>query len=544
MRINFHGAARFVTGSNHLIETKNGEKFLLDMGMFQGSKQEEKLNFEELPFAASEIDFVILSHAHIDHSGRLPKLAKAGFNGKIYTTPATKDLTEIMLSDSAHIQESDAEWENRKRERKGEALIEPLYEQADVDKAMGLFETYRYGEIFQVSENIKVRFRDAGHILGSAIIEIWVTEDDKTAKLVFTGDLGVKGHSLINDPEYIDSADYIIMESTYGNTLHSNYGDSLENLMSTIERVTSEGGTVIIPSFAVGRTQEIIYELNKHYELTHGGQSNPIKFFVDSPLAVRATKVFTENTNILHAEAQELIRSGDNIFAFPNLFYTKTVEESKALNTDSSPKVIISASGMATGGRVVHHLKHHLWDEKNAVIFVGYQAQGTAGRLISDGIDKIKLAGDWIANSAQIYNMPGFSAHADQAYIMEWLGQYKRKPNRIFLVHGEEDEMYPLRDLIQTELDIKVETPGLHSYVDLNFNDLDEIDMHEVSEANELQERALLDKQIDKIKLMIAEIEDREIDSSDMDREKRQAILRKLNELEDNLMDFNMLSGR
>lgn len=544
MRINFNGAARFVTGSNHLIETKSGEKFLLDMGMFQGSKQEEKLNFDELPFAASDIDFVILSHAHIDHSGRLPKLVKAGFNGKIYTTPATKDLAEIMLSDSAHIQESDAEWENRKRERKGQTLIEPLYEQADVDKTMGLFETYRYDEIFQVSENIKVRFRDAGHILGSAIIEIWITEADKTAKLVFTGDLGVKGHSLINDPEYIDSADYIIMESTYGNTLHSNYGDSLENLMSTIEKVISDGGTVIIPSFAVGRTQEIIYELNKHYELTHGGQTNPIKFFVDSPLAVRATKVFTENTSILHEEAQELIRSGDNIFTFPNLYYTSTVEESKALNADSSPKVIISASGMATGGRVVHHLKHHLWDEKNAVIFVGYQARGTAGRLILDGIDKIKLAGEWIANNAQIYNMPGFSAHADQAFIMEWLKRYERKPNRIFLVHGEEDEMYPLRDLIQTELDIKVETPGLHSYVDLNFNDLDEIDMHEVSEANELRERALLDKQIDKIKLMLAEIEDREIDSNDMDREKRQAMLRKLNELEDNLMDFNMLSGR
>ena len=544
MRIYFYGAAKFVTGSNHLIETKNGEKFLLDMGLFQGSKQQEEMNFMDLPYDPSEIDFLLLSHAHIDHSGRIPKLVKEGFRGKIYCTPATRGLAEIMLKDSAHIQESDAEWENKKRERKGLAAIEALYTEDDVEAAMNLFDTHYYGEVFDVSPNIKVRFKDAGHILGSAIVEIWIKEDDSTAKLVFTGDLGVKGHTLIREPDFIEEADYLIMESTYGNSVHSKYSDSLEGLMQTIEDVTSDGGTVIIPSFAVGRTQEIIYELNKQYESKHGGAKNPIPFYVDSPLAVNATKVFMQNTSILHDEAQALIRKGDNIFEFPNLYYTKTIEESKELNANTSPKVIISASGMATGGRVVHHLKHNLWNPKNAVIFVGYQAQGTAGHIIKSGVESVKLAGEWIANKAQVYDMPGFSAHADKDYLMYWLGGYKRKPKRIFLVHGETDEMYPLKNLIESDLGISVDVPGLNSYVDLDFAHLENVNIFNSAEELRLREEEKLESKLYQVQLILDDLAKRDVNIGDLDAEKRAALFINLNEIEASLMDFNMISGK
>lgn len=544
MRIYFHGAARFVTGSNHLVETKNGEKFLLEMGLFQGTKQQEKLNYEELPYDPKDIDFVILSHAHIDHTGRIPKLVKEGFRGKIYTTKATRDLARIMLADSAHIQESDAEWENRKRERKGQEPIEPLYTKEDVDNALPLFETYNYGEIFDATPNIKVRFSDAGHILGSALVEVWVEEEGRTGKLAFTGDLGVKGHALISDPDYIREADFVIMESTYGDTVHGNFGDSLENLMNTIEDVTNKGGTVIIPSFAVGRTQEIIYALNKQYEYTHEGRQNPIPFYVDSPLATNATQVFMENTNVLHDEAQELIRQGDNVFQFPNLHYTRTVDESKELNKNKDPKVIISASGMVSGGRVVHHLKHNLWDPKNAVIFVGYQAQGTAGRLIKDGIEEIKLAGDWVANKAQIYDMPGFSAHGDKEYIHEWIGAFERKPSRIFLVHGEDREMMPLKESLEAEFDINVDTPSLGTWVDLDFNNLEEVEIYETTPEAIAEERLALETRLAEVQSFLTQVADREIDTTEYDRERVQALMRNLNAIEAELLNLNMLSGR
>lgn len=544
MRIHFHGAARFVTGSNHLIETKNGEKFLLDMGLFQGTKQQEELNNRELPYDAKDIDFLLLSHSHIDHSGRIPKLVKDGFTGKIYSTKATRDLSEIMLADSAHIQGSDAERENRKRQRQNKPLIEPLYTQEHVNQAMKLFETYQYGEIFEPTPNIKVRFRDAGHILGSAITEVWITEEDRTAKLVYTGDLGVKHHSLIRDPEFIKETDYLILESTYGDTIHENYGNSLNKLTSTIERVSNAGGTVIIPSFAVGRTQEIIYELNKKYEQDNDGAPNPLRYFVDSPLAVNATKVFMRNTNVLHREAQDAIIRGDNIFAFPNLHYTRTVDESKELNRDTDAKVIISASGMATGGRVVHHLKHNLWNPKNAVIFVGYQAYGTAGQLIKDGIDEIKLVGDWVANKAQIYSMPGFSAHADKVYIKEWLDAFDRKPSRIFLVHGEDREMLPLKDALEKEYDVKVDAPKLNSYVDLNFAHLEEATFYETTEDAELEAMIKLEERLARVQETLDLLGHREIDTTDYDKERREALLRNLNEIEAALLDFNMISGR
>ena len=546
MRIYFYGAARFVTGSNHYIETKNNEKFLLDCGLFQGTKEEEAVNYKPFPYDVKDLDFVLLSHSHIDHSGRLPKLVKDGFKGKIYSTPATYDLAEIMLKDSATIHEDDAKWANRKRQRKNKKPVEALYTKEDVNAALELFETHPYGEIFDVSENIKVRFQDAGHVLGSAITEFWVTEAGKTAKFVYTGDLGTKDHALIKDPSYIDSADVLISESTYGNTIHEDYSNSLENLMDVIEDVTSKGGTVVIPSFAVGRTQEIIYELNNQYEYKYPGRQSKIKFYVDSPLAVNATKVFMKNSYVFNEKAQKQIIKGDNIFDFPNLHYTKTVDESKSLNSNMEPKVIISASGMATGGRVVHHLKHNLWKTRNAVIFVGYQAQGTAGQLIKDGISKIKLAGEWVANRAQIYDMQGFSAHADQDDILDWLDHFKEKPKKIFLVHGDDDEMYPLKKKIEEKFKINVDTPKLASYTDINFENLEDsrtLDTKESEILDTTRENIFIEKKLHKIQYILAELADRDIDLSNLNAEEKKALEQNLFKLEDQLMEFNIISG-
>lgn len=539
MKIGFYGAARMVTGSNYLVETEKGTRFIVDCGLFQGTSAEEELNYRKSPYDPKAVDFVLLTHAHIDHSGRLPKFVADGFEGDIHATKATKDLAEIMLYDSAHIQEQDAENENRKRLRQGKELIQPLYDEQDVREAMALFRTHHYGELVQVADDVKVRFRDAGHILGSAFLEVWIEEKEGTQKVVFSGDLGMPGHLLMNEPDTFDTCDTLLMESTYGNSKHGEYADSLKDLMATIKKVTQRGGTVIIPSFAVGRTQELIFEMNNYYEDASVPAEERVPIYVDSPLANRATAVFQKNTDFLNAGAQKRIENGDNIFEFPNLHYITDVKDSMKLNMDQKPKVIISASGMATAGRIRHHLKHGLWNEKNAVIFVGYQAQGTLGRIILDGAKKVKLFGEWIQVRAEVYNMPGFSAHADSPELLHWLGSAEKPPKRIILIHGEEREMVPLSEKLEA-MGFEVRMPRLAEIDEIVADGTHchtqeytpKISLHDVSNSySEVQQ--LLDA-----------MEERKVDLNDMSQEKLSDLQKTLNDLKANLLSLNMVTGK
>ncbi len=540
MKVSFYGGARQVSGSNFLVETSQGDRFLIDCGMFQGGKAEEKKNFEPLPYAAEDVDFLILTHAHIDHSGRIPLLVKEGFKGPIYCTKATGDLLDLMLYDSASIQESDAEWETKKNQRQGKAPVEPLYREEDVDKTIPLLSTAAYQQIIQVSEHIRIRFRDAGHILGAASVEIWIEENGISTKLVFSGDLGMPDHMLIRNPEYIEEADYLILESTYGNSLHGDYEESLAQLMQVIEQTTSQGGTVVIPSFAVGRTQELIYEMNKYYEYTHEGQTNPVRIFVDSPMAKKATGIFMKNTEILNDEAQDLIRQGDNIFSFDNLEFTQTVDDSIALNSDKEPKVIISASGMATGGRVRHHLKHNLWKSNNAVIFVGYQGEGTLGRIIQDGAERVKILGDWIACKAKVYDMEGFSAHADRKTLLNWLDGFQKKPKKVILVHGEDREMLPLADTLKEKYGMEVFTPSAGTSLTLEANQ--EVQVSGIPTAEDRLDR--LETKLQVILAMMNELDNRDIELSGLEEERLVELENTLVSLRSEIMDLNMLTGK
>ena len=461
MDIQFYGAAKMVTGSNYLIKTDD-YNILIDCGMFQGNKETEKMNYGEFPYDPSEVDFVILTHAHIDHSGRIPKLVKEGFRGRIITTNPTYDLSKIMLKDSAKIQESDVEWENKKRVRSGKPPLKPLYTMDDAENSLKYFEPYFIDQKIKINDKIQIRFKDAGHILGSAIVELWVKEHNETVKIVFSGDLGMPGRPIINNPDYIDEADYLIIESTYGDTIHESYEDSSQELISVINETVLRGGTVIIPSFAVGRTQELIYQLNKYY------QHNPdieeymkIPIYIDSPMAIEATETFKRNSSSFNEEARKLILDGDNPFEFENLRYVKSQEESMALNKFTFPKVIISASGMATAGRIRHHLKHNLWDGKNSLIFVGYQAQGTLGRILLDGAKKVKILGEEINVRSEIYDIEGFSGHADKVVLMDWIDKFKSKPKEIFIVHGEIDAATELAEQIHRKYKVKTMIPSM-----------------------------------------------------------------------------------
>ncbi|MDR7871630.1 MAG: MBL fold metallo-hydrolase [Tissierellaceae bacterium] len=467
MDIQFFGAAKIVTGSNYLLTTNN-YKVLIDCGMFQGNKEKERMNFEDFPYDVSNIDYMILTHSHIDHSGRIPKLVKDGFRGKIMCTKATYDLCSIMLLDSAKIQESDAKWENKKRTRAGKPDIEPLYTMKDAENSLNYFEPYFYDQRIRLNEEITIRFRDAGHILGSSIVEIWVDEDGETSKIVFSGDLGMPGRPIIRYPEYIEDADYLILESTYGDTIHEPFKESTEKLIDIINRTALRGGTVIIPSFAVGRTQELIYELNKYYEYNPEMEEYmKIPVYIDSPLAVNATAVFQKNSSSFNKEAQDLILKGDNPFSFSNLRYIKSTEESMSLNKSKYPKVIISSSGMATAGRVRHHLKHNLWDPNNSLVFVGYQAEGTLGRILLDGTKKVKLLGEEIDVQLEIYDLEGFSGHADQKTLLDWIDNFKRKPKKIFIVHGEEGPANTLSELIKEKFSIDTIIPNIGDKINI-----------------------------------------------------------------------------
>lgn len=467
MKIKFYGSTNMVTGSNHLIEVGD-KKLLLDCGMFQGGPEEELLNFENFPYRPNEIDYLVLSHAHIDHSGRIPKLVKEGFRGRILATKATLDLSRIMLQDSAHIQQSDVEWENKKRTRSGQPLLEPLYTTEDVLRSLNLFEQYYYNQFIKIDETFTLRFLDAGHILGSAIVELWITEGDKNTKLVYSGDLGVGNHAIIKSPKIVESADYLILESTYGNRIHEPYEETHHKFIDIIERTASRGGAVIIPSFAVGRTQELIYQLNTYYENDTMEAYKRIPVYIDSPLAIQATEAYEKNSDLFNDETKNKILSGDNPFAFPNLRYVKTVEESKSLNKSPYPKVIISASGMADAGRIRHHLKHHLWDSRNTILFVGYQAMGSTGRRILDGTKEVRILGENIQVRAEIDELQGLSAHADLNMLLDWVDNIKEKPKKIFLVHGEPDSTENLKKEIENRFNISTVIAKLDEVIEID----------------------------------------------------------------------------
>ena len=437
MKITFYGAAKTVTGSCHMVEA-GSKKFLVDCGMFQGRLTDQMLNYEDFPFNINEIDFVILTHAHIDHSGRIPKLYKAGFKGVIYASTATVDLCSIMLADSGHIQEKEIEWVNKKRIRAGKAPSDPMYTAQDGIDSMELFNGIEYEQEIVIDENIKFVMHDAGHMLGSSIIDIDVTENGRTEKIVFSGDLGNVNMPIIKDPTYIKGVDHLILETTYGDREHGQMEDQsgkfIQILLDTIER----GGNVIIPSFAVGRTQEILYEINKYAAMK--GISDRIKkipVYVDSPLAVNATKIFECNPEYYDDDALRYLLKGDNPLEFENLHFITTSDESKALNDDPTPKVIISASGMCEVGRIKHHLKHNLFRPECTVLFVGFQAEGTLGKKILSGEKLVKIFGEEIAVNAEVKYLDAFSGHADKNGLLTWIEKMEKKPKNIFLVHGE-----------------------------------------------------------------------------------------------------------
>lgn len=461
MKLTFYGAAKTVTGSNYLLETDK-MKLLIDCGLFQGSKAIKAMNYTEFGYSPADIDYLLLTHAHIDHNGRIPLLYKKGFKGSVICTKATRGLCGIMLPDSAHIQESNAEYKNRKRERAGAMILEPLYTVEDALNSLNSFRGVQYNDIIELSDDIKIRFRDAGHILGSSCIEIWVTEKGKTTKIIFSGDLGKKNTPIINDPFLFDETDFLVMESTYGNKYHEYHENSTEKLFHEIEQTLLDKGTVIIPSFAVGRTQEMIYAFNKMENIKEKWNAiRKVPVYVDSPLAISATEIFKQNAESFDPEAKEYILNGDNPLEFDNLIFTKTSEESKMINFNNEPKIIISSSGMCDAGRIKHHLKHNLWKENNTVLFVGYQAEGTLGRLLVDGARQVKIFGETIDVKAKIVMIDGFSGHGDRTDLDRFIGSFTKKPDRIFLVHGEADQLDGFSSRINEKFMIDTTIPEL-----------------------------------------------------------------------------------
>jgi len=435
-RLTFYGATDGVTGSCYLLETDKA-KVLLECGMFQGGREAEEANRESFAFSVRELDAVVLSHAHIDHSGRLPKLSAEGYGKDVYMTIPTRDLLEIMLKDSASLQERDAEWENKRRRRAGKKMVEPLYTMENAEAALSLCEGVSYGERRTVADGVDVCFRDAGHILGSSIVEVFVREGGSEKKLVFSGDLGNSNAALLRDPEIIDSADVLLLESTYGNRDHQSMDDTLAEFENIIAKATEKSGNILIPAFAVGRTQEIIFHLGELYQ--KGMLKNHL-VYLDSPMAIATTEVYHRYQNVFNAEDKRAIRHADSgtLHSFlPILRYSPSTEESMRLNRIESGVIIIAGSGMCNGGRIRHHLKHNLWRNNAHVVIVGYQANGTPGRKLVDGDKEFKIGGDTIAVNATIHTLGGFSAHASQTQLLEWANKFSKPFPRLYLIHGE-----------------------------------------------------------------------------------------------------------
>jgi len=447
LKIQFIGGARTVTGSQHLL-TINGKKILLECGLFQGRRKDTYEKNKSFKFDPNEIDALILSHAHIDHSGNIPNLVKNGFDGPIYATSATVDLCDIMLRDSAHLQQRDVEWLNKKRKNKNQAQEEALYSLEDVERALKNFAVVDYNTITEIFPGTNATFNDAGHILGSASILLEIEEDHgKKFRFGFSGDIGRHETPIIRDPDYLRDLDVLIMESTYGNRIHTHSDEVEEEVAKVVREVVDRRGKIIIPAFAVGRTQMLVYVLHKLFDQNRIPE---IPIYVDSPLAVNATKVFKEHPECFDRETNRIfLESGDDPFGFGRLKYISTVDQSKELNELKDPMIIISASGMAEGGRILHHLANNIGNPKNLVLFVGYAAEHTLARKIMDGMERVNILGDEYSVKCQIKTMDYFSGHADQNELLDYLqlNPQKRLKN-IFLVHGEEDQALPLREKI------------------------------------------------------------------------------------------------
>ena len=437
MKLTFIGAAHEVTGSCHLLEAC-GKHILIDCGMEQGRDIYEN---QKLPVAPDEIDYILLTHAHIDHSGLIPLMCKNGFKGQVFSTYATYDLCGIMLRDSAHIQEFEAEWRNRKARRSGAEPYEPLYTMNDALAAIGLMVPVVYAERITLCEGIDIRFNDMGHLLGSASIEVWIQEGDVSKKIVFSGDVGNLNQPIIKDPSFVESADYVVIESTYGDRLHGEeHPDYVGSFTRILRETFARGGNVVIPSFAVGRTQELLYFIREIKEKNLIHEYPGFEVYVDSPLAIEATKVFNMNTRACFDEdALALVDKGINPLLFPGLKTATTSEDSRQINFDEKPKVIISASGMCEAGRIRHHLKHNLWRKESTILFVGYQAEGTLGRKLLEGADTVKIFGEPIEVDAKIESLKGISGHADKNGLLRWLGGFQSDIQHVFVVHGEDE---------------------------------------------------------------------------------------------------------
>lgn len=457
MKIKFCGASKTVTGSCYLLEAC-GKKFLVDCGMFQG--KESDLNYKPFPFNASEIDFVLLTHAHIDHSGRIPILYKNGFKGSVYCTSATAELVDIMLKDSGHIQEKDAEWENKKRLRKGLEAISPLYTYEDARIVSQYIYPVSYNKSVFIDENISFTMKDAGHLLGSAIIVIQINDKGEKKKITFTGDLGNFNIPIIKDYEYIDETDYLVIESTYGDKMHEIKEES-ESLYEIIERTTKRGGNVIIPSFAIGRTQELLYILNYYIDIEKKKELEDINIYMDSPLAIDATSIFGKHLECYDEEALKTLIKDRSPLTFDNLNIVKTAQESQELNNKNGI-VIISSSGMCEAGRIKHHLKHNLWRKDSSIVFVGYQAEGTLGREILNGKKSIKIFGERIIVQAEICSIQSLSGHADLNGLLNWVNNIKNGVNKkIFITHGDIDASENFKNKVSQISNTEVIIPNL-----------------------------------------------------------------------------------
>ncbi len=464
MKLMFIGADHEVTGSCHYVECGD-TKLVVDYGMEQGVNIYENV---DLPVPCAELDYVLLTHAHIDHAGCIPLLYAKGFRGQIITTYATGDLCQIMLRDSAHIQEMEAEWKNRKARRAGEPEVVPLYTMDDAQGALSHLKTFEYGEMVRLNDNISLRFTDAGHLLGSASIEMWCREGEAEKKIVFSGDIGNKNKPLIRDPEYVKDADYVLMECTYGNKTHGAVMEHIDELTEIIQRTLDKGGNVVIPAFAVGRTQELLYFIRKiksdHLIFGHEG----FEVYVDSPLAVEATNVFKKNLmRCYDEETKALVEKGINPIEFPGLKLSVTSDDSRAINFDQKPKVIISASGMCDAGRIRHHLKHNLWRPECTIVFAGFQAEATLGRSLIDGASEVKLFGESIDVRAQIKSIKGLSSHADVNGLMEWIKAFEKKPDMVFTVHGDDEVCDIFADRLRKELGLNASAPFSGAVFDL-----------------------------------------------------------------------------
>jgi metallo-beta-lactamase family protein len=451
MKVTFLGGAGTVTGSCYLVEVGD-RKILLDCGQFQGTRADEARNHDRLPVAIDRLDAVVLSHAHIDHSGRLPLLRKQKFHGPIYTHHASRALCEIMLADSAYLQEKDAEWENKRRRRKGLRTIEPLYTRADAQAVIGQFHGLEYGEEQRVAPGITVRLSDAGHILGAAIVELWLEESGQRRKVVFSGDLGFLHAPVMQDPARIAEADWVLMESTYGDRNHRSFDDTLAELKSIFLSAAAGRGNILIPAFAVGRTQDLLSLLAEHYEDWGIGRW---RVYLDSPMAIETTEVYWRYRHLYRSS----LFGDDQRIALPNLIAARSSQESMRINSVESGAIIIAGSGMCSGGRILHHLKHNLWRPQCHVIIIGFQANGTLGRRLVDGADQVRLWQETIRVNASIHTVGGLSAHADQSGLLDWYGGFANRPP-VSLVHGESRAQEALASALRSRYAARVQIPS------------------------------------------------------------------------------------